>query len=94
MTREHSAPGLWELLDRLPRAHWPRCIRGDRDWGNQANMARAEQQGIAYLFKLRLTIGVKRVIERRMCDADWCDAGQGWQGTCLGVDWDYDNDDE
>jgi len=39
---KYSAPGLWELLDRLPRAHWPWCLRGDRDWGNQANMARAE----------------------------------------------------
>jgi hypothetical protein len=78
---KHSAPGLWELLDRLPRAHWPRCLRGDRDWGTQANMARAEQAGIPYLFKLRLTAGVKRVIERLMRDADWCDAGQGWQGA-------------
>jgi hypothetical protein len=52
---KYSAPGLWELLARLPRAHWPLCIRGDRDWGTQANMARAEQEGIAYLFKLRMT---------------------------------------
>ena len=34
---KHSAPGLWELLARLPRTHWPLCIRGDRDWGTQAN---------------------------------------------------------
>jgi hypothetical protein len=78
---KYSAPGLWELLARLPRAHWPVCIRGDRDWGNQANMARAEQEGIAYLFKLRMTSGVKTVVERLMRDAAWCDAGQGWQGA-------------
>ena len=78
---KYSAPGLWELLARLPRAHWPVCIRGDRDWGNQANMARAEQAGIAYLFKLRMTSGVKKVVERLIRDAEWCDAGQGWQGA-------------
>lgn len=78
---KYSAPGLWELLDRLPRSHWPQCIRGDRDWGNQANMARAEQAAIPFLFKLRLTTGVKRAVERLMRDADWCDAGQGWQGA-------------
>jgi len=27
------------------------------------------------------TAGVKRVIERLMRDADWCDAGQGWHGA-------------
>jgi len=28
---KYSAPGLWELLKRLPREHWPSLIRGDRD---------------------------------------------------------------
>jgi hypothetical protein len=78
---KHSAPGLWELLARLPRAHWPLCIRGDRDWGTQANMARAEQERIPYLFKLRMTSKVKHAVERLMRDAEWCDAGQGWQGA-------------
>jgi hypothetical protein len=54
---KYSSPGLWELLKRLPRAHWPALIRGDRDWGTQANMARAEQEGVPYLFKLRMTKG-------------------------------------
>ncbi|NCA71360.1 MAG: transposase [Sphingobacteriia bacterium] len=78
---KYSAPGLWELLARLPWAHWPLCIRGDRDWGNQANMARAEQAEIPFLFKLRMTSGVKKVVAHLMRDADWCEAGQGWQGA-------------
>ena len=44
-------------------------------------MARAEQEGIDYLFKLRLTSGVKKVIKRLMRGAEWSDAGQGWQGA-------------
>jgi hypothetical protein len=53
---KYSAPGLWELLGRIGRPHWPALIRGDRDWGTQANMARCEQEGMPYLFKQRLTI--------------------------------------
>ncbi len=78
---KYSSPGLWELLGRLPRAHWPALIRGDRDWGTQANMARAEQEGVPYLFKLRMTKRVKKAVERLMRGAVWCAAGQGWQGV-------------
>jgi hypothetical protein len=77
----YSSPGLWELLGRLPRPHWPALIRGDRDWGTQANLARAEQEGIPYLFKLRLTPGVKKTVERLMRGAAWTAAGQGWEGA-------------
>ena len=75
---KHRAPGLWELLARLPCTHWPVCIRGDRDWATQANMARAEQAEIPYLLKLRITSGVKKVVERPTREAAWCDDGQGW----------------
>ena len=78
---KYSSPGLWELLGRWPRAHWPAVIRGDRDWGTQANMARAEQEAVPYLFKLRMTKGVKKAVERLMREADWSAAGRGWQGA-------------
>jgi hypothetical protein len=78
---KHSAPGLWDLLKRIPRAHWPALIRGDRDWGTEANMQRAEQEGLPYVFKLRLTSGTRRLVERLMGGRAWVDAGQGWQGA-------------
>jgi hypothetical protein len=80
-TSKHASPGLWALLERLGRAHWPAFIREDRDWGTQGNMARAEQEGLDYLFKLRLTAGVKKLMERLMSAAEWSAAGQGWQGA-------------
>jgi hypothetical protein len=43
-------------------------------------MARAEQEGQPYLFRLRATANVKRALERAMAERDWSDAGQGWQG--------------
>jgi hypothetical protein len=77
---KHSGPHLWELLGRLPRACWPRLVRGDKDWGSERNMARCEQEGVGYLFKLRLTKGVRRVLEKAMGAANWDDAGHGWSG--------------
>jgi Transposase DDE domain group 1 len=77
---KHSAPGLWALLDRLGPQCAPWLLRGDRDWGNEGVISEAEHRGQAYLFKLRLTKRVKRVLERAMRDDDWRDAGAGWQG--------------
>jgi len=71
---EYSSSGLWELLGRLPRAHWPVAIRGDRDWGAQANMTRAEREDLPYLFKLRMTKGGKKIVEHLMRGSDWTDA--------------------
>ena len=63
-TSKHFAPGLWALLDRIPRDLWPALLRGDCGFGNEPIMREAEQRGLAYLFKLRLTANVKRMIER------------------------------
>jgi hypothetical protein len=83
---KHSAPGLWALLARIGRAAWPRLVRGDCDWGTEANMSRAEREGLPYLFKLRLTRNAKRLIERAMVEPG-LDAGQGWQGKPSSCGW-------
>src|SRR5271157_946483 len=77
---KHSAPGLWALLDRLGTGCAPWLLRGDKDWGNEGVISEAERRGQAYLFKLRLTKRVKQVLERAMREADWQNAGAGWQG--------------
>jgi len=76
---KHSEPRIWSLLDQLSRDQWPHFVRGDKGWGNEHNMARCEQEGLAYLFKLRLTKGVRRAAEK-MADGGWVDAGKGWEG--------------
>ena len=43
-------------------------------------MSRAEQNDLAYLFRLRMTANVKRDLVRAMRHSDWAEAGQGWQG--------------
>ena len=78
---EHSskrcALGLWALLDRIPRDQWPALLRGDAGFGNEPIMREAEQRGVAYLFKLRLTANVKRMIAKLSTQIAWINAGQG-----------------
>jgi hypothetical protein len=79
-TGAHSAPGLWRMIDRIPRDCWPTLLRGDCGVASESVMGQAEQRSIDYLFKLRLTKNVKRLIERTFSKGGWSDAGQGWQG--------------
>jgi hypothetical protein len=78
-TSKHSAPGLWALLDRLPRERWPALVRGDAHFGVELIMAEAEAKGVPYLFKLRLTANVKRMIEKLAGERAWIDAGAGFE---------------
>ncbi len=78
-TSKHFAPGLWALLDRIPHEQWPALLRGDSGFGNEPIMREAGQRGLAYLFKLRLTKNVKRMIERLSPQMEWAGTGHGWQ---------------
>ncbi len=77
----YSRPGLWSFLDRLDKDAWPQFIRGDCAWGNEQAMVECEEQGMAYLFKVRQTKGVRTLIERLFRSGDWEDAGQGFEGV-------------
>lgn len=79
-TGSHVAAGMWSLLDRLPRDLWPAFIRGDVAFGNETLMCEAEERGLHYLTKVRLTTNVKRLINRLIADGYWQDAGQGFKG--------------
>ena len=79
-TSKHSSPRLWGLLDGLAGGLRPWLIRGDVGFGNEPVMREAERRHQPYLFKLRLTKGVKRAVERAMGEQDWQNAGARWQG--------------
>ena len=79
-TGAHSAPGLWHMLDRIPRDCWPKLVRGDSGIVSETVMREAEGRGIDHLFKLRLTKNVKVLIKRLFMKSGWQDAGQGFQG--------------
>ena len=79
-TGAHCTPGLWRLIDGLPRDCWPALLRGDSGMTSENTMWEAESRGIDYLFKLRQTKNVKALIERAFQKGGWHNAGQGWQG--------------
>ena len=76
----HCTPGLWRLIDGLPRDCWPALLRGDSGMTSEKTLSEAENRGIDYLFKLRQTKNVKALIERAFQKDGWQNAGQGWQG--------------
>ena len=78
-TSNYAAPTLWALLDRLKRECWPRLLRGDSGFGVEPIMTAAEARGLAYLFKLRLTKNVRRMLEKLAPTTDWIDAGAGFE---------------
>ncbi len=49
----------------------PALLRGDKSWGVERVMSRAERNDMAYLFRLRMTANVKRDLVRAMRHSDW-----------------------
>ena len=78
-TSNFAAPTLWALPDRLGRERWSRLLRGDAGLGVEPIMAKADARGLTYLFKLRLTKNVRRMVEKLAQTEDWIDAGAGFQ---------------
>jgi hypothetical protein len=75
----YSSPGLWELLDRIPRPLWPKFIRGDSDWGTEDVMVTAEDKEVDYLFKLRKSKYVKELLYKHHSLAGWDYVIDGWE---------------
>jgi len=75
-----AQPELWNLLDGMAQSSHPRFLRGDCNWGSERAMEGSEQRGIAYLFKLKQSVNVKKLIDKLFGNEQWVDAGQTWQG--------------
>ena len=81
--KSHSAkcslPGLLDLLAGLPLNQRPYLVRGDCAFGNEGTMCELEEIKQPYLFKLKQSANVKRLVQRQWHKSAWCDVGQGWQ---------------
>ena len=77
----HSLPRLVVLLKALPVEQRPRLVRGDIAFGVDPVMRELEDMGQAYLFKLKQSAGVKRLIERLWRNTDWWDMGDGYHAA-------------
>lgn len=76
-----AQPRLWSILDSLPKEAWPQFVRGDCSWGSESVMKEAESRGLGYLFKVKQSKNVKRLVEEVFGREDWTPAGQGWEGV-------------
>jgi hypothetical protein len=59
-------------------------VRGDCGFGNEPFIAELETRGQPYLFKLRQTSGVKKLLMRQFARKDWTTPGpsdQGWSAV-------------
>lgn len=75
-----AQPELWAMLDGLAEASLPKFTRGDCDWGTERAMVGHEQRNIRYLFKLKQSGKVKKLIAGSFGKQEWVDAGQQWAG--------------
>jgi hypothetical protein len=78
---KHSLPRLCALLAGLSQEQRPALVRGDIAFGTEGVMGTMETLGQPYLFKLRQTAGVKRLIERQWSRRDWRAVGQGFDAV-------------
>ena len=78
---KHSLPRLCQLIEGLSPEERPALVRGDSAFGNEGVMAEMERTEQHYLFKLRQTAGVKRLIERQWQQGDWQNVGQGFDAV-------------
>jgi len=78
---KHSLPRLRSVLDSLPPHLHPRLVRGDNAFGNEGVMVEMEEIDQGYLFKLRQTAGVKRLIDKQWSRRDWQSAGSGMEAV-------------
>jgi hypothetical protein len=74
-----AQPELWGFLDGLELGDRPVFLRGDSHWGTEKAMVGAEQRELGYLFKLKQSANVKKLIRQIFRQEGWAEAGQRWQ---------------
>ena len=80
----HARPGLSAVLDSLNTGQLPALVRGDCGFGNEPFIVELEERVQSYLFKLRQTSGVKKMLMRQFARKDWTIPGpsdQGWSAV-------------
>src|SRR6267143_6707228 len=80
----YAQPELWAFLDGLPERDRPVFLRGDSHWGAEKAMLGAEERKLGYVFKLKQSANVKKLIKQIFRKEEWVEAGQQWEGGSHG----------
>jgi hypothetical protein len=75
-----ARPGLIDVLERLTAAQRPAIVRVDCVFGNELSIAELEERFQPYLFKLRHTVGVKKLLACQFSRNVWSSPGPSEQG--------------
>lgn len=70
---------LVDWLERTPESELPEFVRGDIGYGTQTWMLQLEALGVLYLFKLKLTKGVKDMVHLCELNNEWEQGSGTWQ---------------
>jgi hypothetical protein len=76
----YAQPELWAFVDGLAEEDRPAFMRGDSHWGSEKAMVGAERRALGYLFKLKQSANVKKLIAQIFRKQEWVEAGQQWPG--------------
>jgi len=77
----YGRPGLEMFLDGLGLSARPKLVRGDVSYGNETIMLACEERGQDYLFKLRRSPNVQRLVEQLFLKGEWRGAGSEWEAS-------------
>jgi hypothetical protein len=80
----HARPGLNDILDSLKQEQLPALVRSDCGFGNEPFIAELETRGQPYLFKLRQSSGINKMLRRQFARKDWTTrvpSNQGWSAV-------------
>lgn len=75
----YSLPGLMEMLRQLNPAQRPYCVRGDMGWSTDTVMTELESLHQHYLFKLRKSPNVVKLIHQHHGRGEWTTLHPGWE---------------
>lgn len=75
----HSLPGLISLLKRLLTDGKPEFVRGDIGYGTDNIMTEMEEINQRYLFKLKKSNAVKKLVNKHHCLGEWFYINKEWE---------------
>lgn len=76
----HSRTNLWRVVDALPAECRPWLLCGDSSHGQEGLVGECEARGQHYVFRLRLTKGVKQLVRQLEKQGGWSPTVNGWAG--------------